>query len=32
MLFKRFGCWDVGVQYGGWEKVVMEIRMEDHQK
>jgi hypothetical protein len=31
-LFKRFGCWDVGVQYGGWGKLVMEIRMEDSQK
>ena len=32
MLFKRFGCNDVGLQCGGWGKVVMEIRMEDRQK
>ena len=32
MLFKRFGCWDVGAQCGGWGKVVMEIRMEDRKK
>jgi hypothetical protein len=32
MHFKRFGCRDVGVQCGGWGKVVMEIRMEDRQK
>ena len=31
-LFKRFGCWYVGVQYRGWGKVVMAIRMEDSQK
>ena len=32
MLFKRFGCSDVGIQCGGWGKVVMEIRMEDRKK
>jgi len=32
MHFKRFGCRDVGVQCGGWGKIVMEIRMEDRQK
>jgi hypothetical protein len=32
MLFKKFGCWDIGVQCGDWGKVVMEIRMEDRQK
>jgi len=32
MLFKRFGCSDVGVQCGGWGRIVMEIRMEDRQK
>ncbi len=32
MLFKRFGCSDVGVQCGGWGRVVMEIRMEDRKK
>ena len=31
MHFKRFGCRDVGVQCGGWGKIVMEIRMEDRQ-
>jgi len=31
-LFKGFDCWDVEVQYGGWGKVVMEIRIEDSQK
>lgn len=32
MHFKRFGCGDVGIQCGGWGKVVMEIRMEDRKK
>ena len=31
-LFKRFGCCDAGVQCGDWGKVVMEIKMEKHQK
>ncbi len=29
MLFKRIGCHDVGIQCGGWGKVVFEIRMEE---
>ncbi len=29
MLFKRFSCSDVGIQCGGWGRIVMEIRMED---
>ena len=32
MRFKRTGCFDVGVQCGGWGHIVMEIRMEDRQK
>jgi hypothetical protein len=29
MRFKRAGCIDVGIQCGGWGKIVMEIRVED---
>ena len=29
MRFKRVGCFDVGIQCGGWGHMVMEIRMED---
>jgi uncharacterized repeat protein (TIGR04076 family) len=29
LRFNRVGCFDVGVQCGGWGNVVMEIRMED---
>ena len=29
MLFKRAGCFDVGLQCGGWGRVVMEIGVED---
>jgi uncharacterized repeat protein (TIGR04076 family) len=29
MRFKRAGCIDVGLQCGGWGKVVLEIRMEE---
>ena len=32
MRFKRTGCFDVGVQCGGWGHIVMEIRMEDRKK
>jgi uncharacterized repeat protein (TIGR04076 family) len=32
MRFKRTGCFDVGVQCGGWGRVVMEVRVEDRQK
>jgi uncharacterized repeat protein (TIGR04076 family) len=32
MRFKRAGCFDVGVQCGGWGHIVMEIRMEDRKK
>ncbi len=32
MLFKRVGCQDVGIQCGGWGKVVMEVRMENREK
>ena len=28
MRFKRTGCFDVGVQCGGWGRVVMELRVE----
>jgi uncharacterized repeat protein (TIGR04076 family) len=29
MLFKRFGCQDVGVLCGGWGHIVMEVSMVD---
>ena len=29
MRFKRTGCFDVGVQCGGWGRIVMELRVED---
>ena len=32
MLFKRAGCFDVGVQCGGWGHIVMEIRVEDRKR
>ncbi|MHA2052170.1 MAG: hypothetical protein ACW99F_01110 [Candidatus Hodarchaeales archaeon] len=32
MLFKRFGCFDVGVQCGGWGRVIMEISVEERKK
>ena len=31
MRYKRFGCLDVGLQCGGWGKVVMEIEVRDVQ-
>jgi len=32
MRFKRAGCFDVGVQCGGWGHIVMEIGVEDRDK
>jgi uncharacterized repeat protein (TIGR04076 family) len=32
MRFKRAGCFDVGVQCGGWGHIVMELRVEDRDK
>jgi len=32
MLFKRAGCFDVGVDCGGWGHIVMEIKVEKRQK
>lgn len=32
MRFKRAGCFDVGVQCGGWGHIVMEIRVEDRRE
>ena len=32
MRFKRAGCFDVGVQCGGWGRVVMEIQVVDRDK
>jgi uncharacterized repeat protein (TIGR04076 family) len=29
MLFKRTGCADVGVQCGGWGRIVMEVTVKD---
>jgi len=30
--FKRAGCFDVGVNCGGWGHIVMEIKVEERQK
>ena len=32
MRFKRAGCFDVGVQCGGWGHIVLELRVEKRQK
>ena len=32
MRFKRTGCFDVGVNCGGWGHIVMEVRVEDRKK
>lgn len=32
MRFKRTGCFDVGVQCGGWGHIVMELRVIDRKK
>ncbi|MFH0823808.1 MAG: hypothetical protein V2B18_13750 [Pseudomonadota bacterium] len=32
MKFKRTGCFDVGLQCGGWGRVVMEVGIEDRKK
>jgi uncharacterized repeat protein (TIGR04076 family) len=32
MRFRRTGCFDVGVQCGGWGHIVMEINVEDRGK
>ena len=32
MRFKRAGCFDVGVQCGGWGHIVMELSVEDRKK
>lgn len=32
MRFKRAACYDVGIECGGWGRVVMEIRVEDRKK
>ena len=32
MRFKRTGCSDVGVECGGWGRIVMEVRVEDRKK
>jgi uncharacterized repeat protein (TIGR04076 family) len=29
MRFKRIGCFDVGVQCGGWGHIVLELKVED---
>ena len=31
MRFKRTGCFDVGVQCGGWGHIVLELRVEERQ-
>jgi len=32
MRFKRTGCSDVGIQCGGWGRIVMEVKVEDRKK
>jgi uncharacterized repeat protein (TIGR04076 family) len=32
MKFKRTGCFDVGLECGGWGRIVMEVRMENKDK
>jgi uncharacterized repeat protein (TIGR04076 family) len=32
MRFKRAGCFDVGVQCGGWGHIVLELRVEERRK
>jgi hypothetical protein len=29
MRFKRAACFDIGVECGGWGRIVVEIRVED---
>ena len=29
MKFRRSGCFDVGIQCGGWGKVIVELSMKD---
>jgi len=32
MRFKRTGCVDVGVNCGGWGRIVMEVRVEERKR
>jgi uncharacterized repeat protein (TIGR04076 family) len=32
MRFKRVGCIDIGIQCGGWGRVIMDIKVEDRKK
>jgi hypothetical protein len=32
MRFRRAGCFDVGVQCGGWGHIAMELSVEDRDK
>lgn len=32
MRFRRTGCFDVGVQCGGWGHIVMELKVEDRKR
>ena len=32
MRFKRVGCLDIGINCGGWGRVLMDIRIEDRKK
>ena len=32
MRFKRIGCFDVGVQCGGWGHIVLELKVEDRKQ
>jgi hypothetical protein len=31
MLFKRTGCFDVGIQCGGWGNIVVELSVKDRE-
>jgi hypothetical protein len=32
MCFKRASCFDVRIDCGGWGRVVLELRVEDHDR
>jgi len=32
MRFKKAGCIDIGIQCGGWGRVIMEVKVEDRKK
>jgi hypothetical protein len=32
LLFNRVGCPDIGLECGGWGKIVMEVSVVDHKR